>query len=264
MASENPELPVQPGVVDTHCHLFLMDREPSGVVEAARAAGVDRIVCVGIDPETSARALELADSLPGVFATAGIHPHDASGFDASAGARIEELLGDPRVLGVGECGLDHFRMLSAPEDQDRALRAQIALSNESGKPLIVHVRDAWPQILRALEEGSAERVVIHCFSGDEVIARECESRGYHLSFAGNITYPKSDGLRRAAAAVSLDRLLVETDAPFLAPQKLRGRDNEPANVVHTIDQIARVRGESAAAVANATSANARAAFPGLR
>ena len=166
MASENPELPVQPGVVDTHCHLFLMDREPSGVVEAARAAGVDRIVCVGIDPETSARALELADSLPGVFATAGIHPHDASGFDASAGARIEELLGDPRVLGVGECGLDHFRMLSAPEDQDRALRAQIALSNESGKPLIVHVRDAWPQILRALEEGSAERVVIHCFSGE--------------------------------------------------------------------------------------------------
>src|SRR5207248_5400274 len=160
--------------------------------------------------------------------------------------------------------MDQFRMLSAPEDQDRALRAQIALSNESGKPLIVHVRDAWPQILRALEEGSAERVVIHCFSGDEVIARECESRGYHLSFAGNITYPKSDGLRRAAAAVSLDRLLVETDAPFLAPQKLRGRDNEPANVVHTIDQIARVRGESAAAVANATSANARAAFPGLR
>src|SRR5437899_3243356 len=139
MALENPVLAVQPGVVDTHSHLFLIDREPSAVVEAARAAGVGRILCVGIDPETSARALELADSLPGVFATAGMHPHDASGFDSRAGARIEELLGDPRVLAVGECGLDHFRMLSPAEDQARALRAQISLSNASGKPLVVHV-----------------------------------------------------------------------------------------------------------------------------
>src|SRR5437764_10313273 len=228
MALRNPELAVQSGAVDTHCHLYLIDREPSAVVEAARAAGVDRMLCVGVDPETSARSLELADSLPGVFATAGMHPHDASLFDAEAGARIEELLGDPRVLAVGECGLDHFRMLSPVSEQQRALRAQIALSNETGKPLIVHVRDAWPDILRALDEGSAARVVIHCFSGDEQIARECESRGYHMSFAGNITYPKNEALRRASSVIGLDRLLVETDSPFLAPQKVRGKPNEPS------------------------------------
>jgi TatD DNase family protein len=263
MGLENPVLPVQSGVVDTHSHLFLINNEPSGVVEAAKAAGVDRIICVGIDPQTSARSLELADSLPGVFATAGVHPHDASGFDSKAGALIEELLSNPRVLAVGECGLDYFRMLSPAEDQMRALRAQILLSNGSGKPLVVHVRDAWPEILRALEEGSAERVVIHCFSGDDQIAKECESRGYHLSFAGNITYPKSEPLRRAAASVPLERLLVETDSPFLSPQMLRGKDNEPANVIHTIEELARVRGESVGTIAEATAANARTAFPGL-
>jgi TatD DNase family protein len=263
MVLENPELAVQSGVVDTHCHLFLMDREPSAVVEAAKAAGVDRLLCVGIDPETSARSLELADSLPGVFATAGMHPHDASGFDAKAGSRIEELLGDPRILAVGECGLDHFRMLSAADEQERALRAQISLSNETGKPLVVHVRDAWSEILRVLEEGSAARVVIHCFSGDEEIARECEARGYHMSFAGNITYPKNEALRGAAAVIALDRLLVETDSPFLSPQKLRGKPNEPANVQLTIAEIARVRDVEPETIARATVANARAAFPGL-
>ena len=171
MARPNPELPVQSGVVDTHCHLFLVDREPSLVVEAARAAGVDRLLCVGVDPATSATSLELADSISGVFATAGMHPHDAGHFDEAAGARIEELLHDPRVLAVGECGLDFFRMRSRKEDQVRTLQAHISLSNESGKPMVVHVRDAWPEVLRVLDEGSAERVVIHCFSGDAAIAQ---------------------------------------------------------------------------------------------
>src|ERR687895_2349486 len=142
MGAPNPELPVQSGAVDTHCHLFLLDREPSLVVEAAREAGVDRIICVGVDPETSARSLEMADSIAGVFATAGMHPHDAQLFDAAAGARIEELLHDPRVVAVGECGLDFYRMHSPVEDQVRALKVHIALSNESGKPLVVHVRNA--------------------------------------------------------------------------------------------------------------------------
>ena len=263
MSDRNPEVPGQPAAVDTHCHLFLMDREPSDVVEAARAAGVERLICVGVDPETSRRSLELAESLEGVFATAGMHPHDASIFDREAGARIEELLHDPRVLGVGECGLDFFRMRSPREDQERVLQVHIAMSNETGKPLVVHVRDAWPDTLRVLDEGSADRVVVHCFSGDAEVARECAARGYWLSFAGNVTYPKNEHLRQAASAVDLDRILVETDSPFLAPQKLRGHDNEPANVRLTIDEIARVRDASVDDVVEATAKNARAAFVGL-
>jgi TatD DNase family protein len=264
MSVSNPEPPVQRGMVDTHCHLFLIEEEPSLVVEAARGAGVDRVICVGIDPETSARSLELADSIAGVFATAGIHPHEASNLDAGAGARIEELLHDPRVVGVGECGLDFYRMHSPVEDQLRALELQIALSNESGKPLVVHCRDAWPEVLRALDEGSAERVVLHCFSGDATVARACAERGYWLSFAGNVTYPKNEHLRDAARVVDISRLLVETDAPFLAPQRLRGRDNAPANVIDAIEAIAAARDVDVATVAEATTTNAKTAFDALR
>jgi TatD DNase family protein len=264
MDDHNPEESVQSAAVDTHCHLFLLGDEPSPAIEAARAVGVTTLVCPGIDPATSRRALELAESHRGVFATAGMHPHDASAFDARAGAEIEELLADPRVVGVGECGLDFFRMRSPREDQERAFRAQVALARDAGTPLVVHTRDAWPDILRLLDEGSAERVVLHCFSGDAAIARECVARGYHLSFAGNLTYPPNDALRAAAATVPLDRLLVETDSPFLAPQRLRGRDNEPANVIDVIEELARVRNEPADAVRKATVDNARAAFPALR
>jgi TatD DNase family protein len=264
VSDRNPELTVQSGAVDTHCHLFLLDREPSDVVETARAAGVSRLLCVGIDVETSLRSREFAETLEGVFATAGMHPHDASAFDAAAAARIEELVDDRVVVGVGECGLDYFRMHSPREDQIRAFETHIALSNASSKPLVVHVRDAWEDVLRVLDEGSAEHVVIHCFSGDTAIARECQERGYWVSFAGNVTYPKNEHLRQAVAALDRDRILVETDAPFLAPQKLRGSDNEPANVMLTLEAIARVRDEDVDALVAATSANARAAFPRVR
>jgi TatD DNase family protein len=225
---------------------------------------VSHLICVGVDVETSVRSAEFAESLEGVFATAGMHPHDASEFDTQASARIEELIHDPRVIGVGECGLDYFRMMSPIDDQIRTLRTHIAWSNETGKPMVVHVRDAWPDILRVLAEGSAEHVVIHCFSGDAAIARECAERGYWTSFAGNLTYPKNEHLRQAAAALPLDRLLVETDSPFLAPQKRRGSDNEPANVLLTIAELARVRGDDVEKLITATSENARSAFPGLQ
>jgi len=264
VSDQNPEVSVQSGAVDTHCHLFLLDHEPADVVEAAHAAGVDRLICVGVDPATSARSQELAERLEGVFATAGMHPHDADTFDQTAAARIEELLSDPRVIAVGECGLDFFRMHSPVEDQLRCLKTHIALSNETGKPMVVHIRDAWPETLRALDEGSAERVVIHCFSGDVALARECAERGYWVSFAGNITYPKNEHFRQAAAALPIDRILTETDSPFLSPQKMRGTDNEPINVLITAGAIALARGASLADIVAATAANARAAFPGLR
>ena len=255
---------VQSLAVDSHCHLFLLEGGPAAAVEAARAAGVATIVCPGIDPETSRRSVELAESFRGVFATAGMHPHDASAFDPRAGAEIEELLANPRVVAVGECGLDFYRMRSPRSDQEAAFRTQVALAAEADLPLVVHVRDAWDAILRLLDEGRADRVVLHCFTGDVDTARSCAARGWYLSFAGNITYPKNDELRAAAAAVPLDRVLVETDSPFLAPQRIRGRDNTPANVVDVIEAIASARGLSPQDVQNATARNAATAFPRLR
>jgi TatD DNase family protein len=248
------------GLVDSHCHLFLMEGDPDVLVKEARAAGVDTLVCAGIDPTSSRRSRELADSLAGVFATAGVHPHTASEFDAAAGAAIEELLDDPRVVAVGETGLDHYRMKSPAEDQERAFRAHCALARETGKPLVVHTRDAWPKVLALLEEEGAEGTVLHCFSGTEAEAREASRRGYFCSFAGNVTYPANDGLRRAAAEVARDRLLVETDSPFLAPQAMRGQDNTPGNVGSVVEAVALARGEDAIEVARRTAANARTAF----
>jgi len=255
---------MQSGAVDTHCHLFLLDGDPAEAVETARNAGVDTLVCVGIDPGSSRRSVELAASLPGVVATAGMHPHDASAFDAAAEDEIERLLANPLVVAVGECGLDFFRMRSPRPDQERALRAQVALAKAYDLPLVIHVRDAWPQILRVLDEGSAERVVLHCFSGGAELAAGCVARGWFLSFAGNVTYPKNEHLREAAAAVPLDRVLVETDSPFLAPQRLRGRDNEPSNVLDVIEAVALARDEPVEIVRETTAANARKAFPRLQ
>lgn len=264
MSDPNPEPPVHDPAVDSHCHLFLLERDPAEVLVEARAVGVGTVICPGIDPDSSRRSVELAGSFRGVFATAGMHPHEASRFDARAGAAIERLLSNPLVVAVGECGLDLYRLRSPQQDQVRVFRTQLAMAREGDLPLVVHVRDAWPQILRLLDEGSAERVVLHCFSGDAEVARACADRGWYLSFAGNLTYPKNAHLREAAAAVPLDRILVETDSPYLAPQRVRGRDNAPANVVDVIERVALVRGEAVENVRAATAENARAAFPRLR
>ncbi len=264
VSDPNPEPPVDALAVDSHAHLFLLDREPGEVLAEARAAGVGTVICPGIDPDSSRLSLELAESFPGVFATAGIHPHDASRFDAAGGTAIEELLANPLVVAVGECGLDAYRLRSPLEDQERVFRTQVAMAREVDLPIVVHVRDAWPRILRLLDQGSAERVVLHCFSGDVAIARACADRGWFLSFAGNLTYPKNAHLREAATAVALDRILVETDSPFLAPQRLRGRDNAPANVIDVIERIAAERREGVENVRAATTRNAHVAFPRLR
>jgi len=260
----NPQASVEAGAVDTHCHLFLLDGEPASAVEAARRAGVSRMVCVGIDPTSSHRSVELAESFRGVFATAGMHPHTASDLDDPAGADIEELLANPLVVGVGECGLDYYRMKSPREDQERAFRLHVRWGRELDKPLVVHVRDAWEDAVRILDEEDAERVVLHCFSGDPEIAVACGDRGWFMSFAGNVTYPKNEHLRQAASVAPGDRLLVETDSPFLAPQRLRGRDNEPANAIAVVEELARVRAVPVPEMLATTTANALTAFPGLR
>jgi TatD DNase family protein len=260
----NPQPPVQPSAVDTHCHLFLMEADPSEAVASARQAGVGHLVCVGIDPDSSRKSRELAESFRGVFATAGVHPHSASDFDRRAGAVIEELASDPLVVAIGETGLDYYRRLSPPEDQQRTFRSHIALSRETGKPLVVHVRDAWDDALRILAEEAAERVVLHCFSGDELVAKEADARGYFSSFAGNVTYPNAPGLRAAAAAIGTDHLLVETDSPFLAPQGMRGGANAPANLILTLQQLATIRGLNLDQMVEVTSQAAFRAFPLIR
>jgi TatD DNase family protein len=246
--------------VDTHCHLFLMEDTAEEVTRSARDAGVDRLICVGIDVETSNRSLELARDLSGVFATAGVHPHTASGFDATARAAVEALAGDPAVVGIGETGLDYYRALSPPAEQQRAFREHIAISLGSEKPVVVHVRDAWDDALRILEDEGAERVVLHCFSGEEAIAKEAAARGYIISFAGNVTYPNAGALRDAAAVVPADVVVCETDSPFLAPQPVRGRANTPANLPATLAVLADVRGVPIAEMIAATAAAARSAF----
>jgi TatD DNase family protein len=251
---------VEGPLIDTHCHLFLMDGDPAERVDDARAAGVEGLVCVGIDPESSRRSRELADSLAGVFATAGVHPHTASAFDARAGAVIEELAHDPRVVAVGETGLDYERLRSPAEDQQRAFRAHCALAREIDKPLVVHTRGAWPDVLRILDEERAHRVILHCFSGAAVVAREAGARGYHCSFAGIVTYPKNGALREAAGLVPPELLLAETDSPFLPPQRIRGRDNEPGNVRDVVEALAEARGQDPGQVSRLTADNARKAF----
>lgn len=259
----NPQLPVKIAVVDTHCHLFLLEGEPARAVETARRAGVSPLVCVGIDPESSRRSLDLARRFEGVASTAGMHPHTASELDAAGRAELEELWGQQEVLGVGETGLDFYRRLSPVEDQEANLRYHCAVSRETGKPLVVHVREAWDRASEILEEEQPPSVVLHCFSGDATLARECVQRGYFISFAGPLTYPKNDHLREAAAIVPIDQVLVETDSPYLAPQSLRGRPNEPANVIDVVAAIAEARGQTLDVVAGAAFANAFRAFPGL-
>jgi TatD DNase family protein len=252
-------LSLEGSLVDSHCHLFLMD-DPQAAVESARAGGVTGLVCVGIDGGSSRKSRDLADALAGVFATAGVHPHTASEWGAEAGAEIEELVGDPRVVAVGETGLDYHRMRSRADDQRRAFRAHCSLARETGKPLVVHTRDAWPDVLGILEEERAERVVLHCFTGNTEVAREASSRGYLCSFAGNVTYPANPHLREAAAAVPSELLLVETDSPFLPPQSLRGRDNRPEHIRHVVAALAEARGEPARDVSATTAINAWRAF----
>lgn len=258
----DPAEAIQPvaEMVDTHCHLFLMDGDASAIAAEARAAGVGALVCVGVDRESSERSRDLAESIAGVFATAGVHPHTASDLDAETGTAIEALLADPRVVGVGETGLDGYRALSPMADQDRALRLHCALARETGKALVVHVREAWPEAMRILAEERAERVILHCFSGGPAEAKEAADRGYWCSFAGPVTYPKNDPLRMAAAEIPEDRLLVETDSPYLPPQPLRGKENHPANVAAVIEALADARGQTPEVMAALTASNARTAF----
>ena len=248
------------GLIDTHCHLDLLKGTPDEALAEARAAGVDAVVAVGIDLRSSRSAAALAARFDDVYAAVGVHPHDAVGFDGVVRTGLERLLGQRRVVAVGECGLDFYRDL-APRDVQRAVFVeQLDLARAAGVPICVHSREAGGETFALLtEHGGGLRVILHCFSTPEYVEL-CNERGYFVSFAGNLTYKSSDELRKAALAVRDDLLLVETDAPFLAPLPRRGHANRPAYVAHTAQFLARLRGWSDEQVAAVTSANARRAF----
>jgi TatD DNase family protein len=252
-------------VVDTHAHLSICEPADSELVETAREAGVGRILTVGLDEASNREALEAAEAFEEVFACVGRHPNSAAGFDDDAAADIEALAEHPRVRAIGETGLDYFRDRAPAADQRRALEAQIEIARSRGLALVVHLRDREDRdrddgavaeaftLLERLAGGVA--VILHCFSAPSRADAAAE-HGWYCSFAGNVTFPKSDALREAAAAIPDELLLVETDSPFLAPQPVRGKPNAPANVVATAEAVAEVRGSAYDSFERLVDANA--------
>ena len=248
------------GLIDTHCHLDLLKGSVSAALEGAREAGVDAMITVGIDVRSSVQSVALAHAHPEVYATVGLHPHDARKWNERTADELERLARDPRVVAVGECGLDFYRDLSPRDQQREAFVGQMELARRVGKPLVAHVREAADEALALLgEHGGGLTVVMHCFSAPETLD-ECQRRGYFISFAGNVTYKNAADLRAAARKVDGDKLMVETDAPFLTPVPFRGRPNLPERVVHTAALIAELRGEDGRQLAEIMMANARRAF----
>jgi len=245
-------------MVDTHAHLDACADAPRAVLARAHAAGVDRVVTIGSGITSCRAALETAADDPGVFAALGVHPHQAADPDADKLEELRGLLENPRAVAVGEIGLDFFRDLAPRQRQRELFARQLSLAEEVGKTVVIHCRDAEEDTARVLEAFGGT-VVLHCFSSPGLLSVALE-RGYYVSFAGNVTYPKAMELRECAARVPEDRLLVETDSPYLAPQPRRGRVNEPANVVYTVSALAEARTQDPDQLAARLDANAAAAF----
>jgi TatD DNase family protein len=251
-------------LVDTHCHLHLLEEPPQQVVAEARAEGVGHLVDVGIDLDSSRRAAANAARLPQVSATAGVHPHDAVALDERVLEELRALLADERVVAAGETGLDYYRDLSPREVQRVAFAAHVRLARELDKALVVHNREAFADVLAILRgEGAPERVVFHCFTGDPRAAEQVLEAGWYISFAGTVTFRNAPEQRAACAAVPLDRMVLETDSPFLSPHPYRGRPNRPGRVAVTAVTVAAVHGVPVEQVAAATTATAARVF-GLR
>ena len=225
-------------MIDSHTHLTSCRQSAAELVAAAERAGVRRMLTVGTDSRDCREALRLAEGFPQVYVAVGRHPNEATGFDDADLAELRALAAHPRCRAIGETGLDFYRDRAPEADQRRAFSAQIALARELDKPLVIHTRAADQATLDVLDaEADGVRVILHCFSMPDRVD-ECVERGWWISFAGNATYPANAALRAAALRVPADRLLVETDAPYLSPQPVRKERNQPANVVLTAEAIA--------------------------
>ena len=250
------------GYIDTHCHLYdTRGVAQAEVIAAARAAGVTTMITVGCDAATTASAIETAREYDGIYATAGLHPHEAShGVDSIVG-----FLDDPHVIAIGECGLDYYYDHSPRDVQRTAFAAQIQLAHERSLPLIVHTRDAWADTFDVFAaEGVPERTIFHCFTGGPDEARRCLDLGAYLSFSGIVTFKTATELHAAARMCPTERMLAETDSPYLAPVPHRGRTNQPAFVTDVVAALAHLRADTTESVRSATVAAACLAFPAIR
>jgi TatD DNase family protein len=253
-------------MVDTHAHLGSCEPADAELVRVAAEVGVRRILTVGMDEDSNREAIAAAEAHDGVYASVGRHPNSAAGFDDAAAADIEALASHEAVRAIGETGLDHYRDRSPREEQQAAFEAQIEIARRADLPLVIHVRDP-EQGGSAVAEtfGTLDRlaggiaVVLHCFSASDRLGEAVE-HGWYCSFAGNVTYPKAAELREAAQQVPDHLLLVETDSPFLAPQPVRGKPNEPANVVATASAVAEARGVTFAELEGIVERNAARVF----
>jgi TatD DNase family protein len=253
-------------MIDSHTHLFLCEPPEDELLAAAREAGLGRMLNVGLGADTNATAIAAAERHEEVFATVGCHPTAAGEFDQALEEEIDRLAGHERVRAIGETGIDHYRDSASPEQQRRALEAQLEIARGHGLPVVIHARDpdegttATDEVFEILDaRADGVPVILHCFLAPWRLEDAVE-RGWHCSFSGIVTYPGSRELREAAAALPPELLLVETDAPYLAPQPVRGRPNEPAHVVATAREVAEVRGEPYEELERTVEANARALF----
>lgn len=254
-------------VIDSHAHLDFsqFDRDREQMLERAWGAGLVAIVNAGADLPSSRAGVELSRQHPRIYASVGVHPHDAKELTADALAELESLARAPKVVAIGEIGLDFYRDLSPRPAQRKAFEAQLALAARLGKPVIIHDRDAHAEVMATLRDWARtvarpEKGVLHCFSGDLDMAQEAVEMGFLISIAGPITYQNARTLPEIAAALPLDKVLVETDCPYLAPHPHRGKRNEPAYVALVVEAVARCRGMAASEVGRATTDNAARLF----
>jgi TatD DNase family protein len=248
-------------LIDSHCHLDACEPPDAELVERAHTAGVTRLATVGTDEASIERALAAARSHEQVVAIVGRHPHETEGFGDEDVAAIERAAADPQARAIGETGLDYFRDYAPRDDQRRAFEAQLELAARAGLPVVIHTRAAEDDTFAILREhaGSLPAVVLHCFSAPDRLD-EAVQLGYLCSFAGNVTYPKAAALQDAARELPAELLLVETDSPYLSPQPVRGKRNEPAHVVHTARHVAELRGVSYEELERTVEANAARVF----
>jgi TatD DNase family protein len=248
-------------LIDSHTHLDMCEPPTAELVEAAMAAGITRIVTVGTTSESCRAALAAAEAFEPVYAAIGRHPNEAAGFDDAVLEELHDLAQHEKCVAIGETGLDYYRDYAPREDQERAFASQIELAGELDKPVVIHTRAAEDDTLRALNERASEaRVILHCFTMTSRVHECLEHERWWFSFAGNATYPKATDLREAARLIPAPRLLVETDAPFLAPQPVRGKPNQPAYVAHTARALADERGMEYSEFEAATERSAAAVF----
>lgn len=249
-------------LVDTHCHLDFpdFDQDRKQVIERARNQGLDYIINIGSSIEGSKKSLELSQQYDFIYAAVGLHPHEADKFNQQTKDVLEELARKDKVVAIGETGLDYYKNYSKAENQKSLFISLIQLAKDLSLPLVIHNRQAQEDVLRILKQALPQKAVVHCFSGDERFLKECLELGLFISFTCNITYKKAQGLRALVKLVPLDRLMLETDAPFLPPEGFRGKRNEPLYVKYLAQEVAKIKEISVDEVARVTTENAREFF----